>query len=172
MSVTFDTPKLPDNAIEIRALTKVYRGRKGSTPKIALNGVDLDIERGSFFGLLGPNGAGKSTMINILAGLVIKTSGRASIWGSDIDDAPRQARASIGVVPQELMIDPFFTAREALDLQAGYYGVPKRERRTDEILAAVGLTDVAHSYARALSGGMRRRLLVAKAMVHTPPVLV
>jgi ABC-2 type transport system ATP-binding protein len=172
MTVTFDTPASPDNAIELRALTKVYAGRKGSAPKTALDALDLDIERGSFFGLLGPNGAGKSTLINILAGVVIKSSGRARIWGSDIDEAPRQARASIGVVPQELMIDPFFTAREALDLQAGYYGVPKRERRTDEILAAVGLTDMADSYARALSGGMRRRLLVAKAMVHTPPVLV
>jgi ABC-2 type transport system ATP-binding protein len=172
MTVTLDTPASPDNAIELRALTKVYAGRKGSAPRTALDALDLDIERGSFFGLLGPNGAGKSTLINILAGVVIKSSGRVRIWGSDIDEAPRQARASIGVVPQELMIDPFFTAREALDLQAGYYGVPKRERRTDEILAAVGLTEMADSYARALSGGMRRRLLVAKAMVHTPPVLV
>ena len=163
---------MPANAIELRALTKVYRGRKRSAPKTALDALDLDIERGSFFGLLGPNGAGKSTLINILAGVVIKTSGQARIWGSDIDHSPRQARASIGVVPQELMIDPFFTPREALDLQAGYYGVPKRERRTDEILAAVGLTEMADAYARALSGGMRRRLLVAKAMVHTPPVLV
>ena len=157
MTVTFDTPESPANAIELRALTKVYRGRKRSAPKTALDALDLDIERGSFFGLLGPNGAGKSTLINIFAGVVIKTSGQARTWGSDIDHSPRQARASIGVVPQELMIDPFFTPREALDLQAGYYGVPKRERRTDEILAAVGLTEMADAYARALSGGMRRR---------------
>lgn len=172
MTVIFDSPETPANAIEIRALTKVYGGRKNNPARTALDAVDLDIPQGSFFGLLGPNGAGKSTLINILAGLVIKTSGQARIWGSDIDANPRQARASIGVVPQELMIDPFFTAREALDLQAGYYGVPKGERRTDEILAVVGLTEMADSYARALSGGMRRRLLVAKAMVHTPPVLV
>ena len=172
MTVTFASPHAPTNAIEIRALTKIYSGHKASPDKIALDAVDLDIPRGSFFGLLGPNGAGKSTLINILAGLVIKTSGEAKIWGNDIDAATRQARASIGVVPQELMIDPFFTAREALELQAGYYGVPKAERRTDEILAAVGLTDVADSYARTLSGGMQRRLLVAKALVHTPPILV
>jgi ABC-2 type transport system ATP-binding protein len=121
---------------------------------------------------LGPNGAGKSTLINILAGLVIKTSGRAAVWDWDIDETPRQARAAIGVVPQELNIDPFFTPRELLDLHAGLYGVPKRERRTDEILAALGLADKANAYARTLSGGMRRRLMVGKAMVHSPPVLV
>jgi len=130
------------------------------------------VPRGSFFGLLGPNGAGKSTLINILAGLVNKTSGSASIWGYDTVEQMRAARRSIGVVPQELNLDPFFTPRELLDLHAGLYGVPAAERRTDEILEAVGLADKAHAYARTLSGGMRRRLLVAKALVHSPPVLV
>ncbi|MDR3500821.1 MAG: ABC transporter ATP-binding protein [Parvibaculum sp.] len=160
------------NAIEARGLRKVYRASGGQPEKEALKGVDLAVPRGSIFGLLGPNGAGKSTFINILAGLVVKSSGKANIWGFDIDENPRQARASIGVVPQELNIDPFFTPAEILELQAGLYGVPKRERRTMEILKAVALDDKAEAYARTLSGGMRRRLLVAKAMVHNPPVLV
>ena len=160
------------NAIEARGLRKVYRASGGQPAKEALKGIDLAVPRGSIFGLLGPNGAGKSTFINILAGLVIKTAGTASIWGFDIEVNPRQARASIGVVPQELNIDPFFTPAEALELQAGLYGVPKHERRTMEILRAMGLEDKADAYARTLSGGMRRRLLVAKAMVHNPPVLV
>jgi ABC-2 type transport system ATP-binding protein len=130
------------------------------------------VPRGGFYGLLGPNGAGKSTLINILAGLVLKTAGTVEVWGYDIDRNSRAARASIGVVPQELNIDPFFTPQETLELQAGLYGVPRRLRRTDEILNAVGLTEQANAYARTLSGGMRRRLLVAKAMVHSPPVLV
>ncbi len=162
----------PDNAIEIRGLRKRYRGGKGFQPHEALKGIDLDIPRGSFFGLLGPNGAGKSTLINILAGLVNKTEGEVRIWGHDIDKQPRGARASIGVVPQEISFDAFFTPYEALELQAGLYGVPKPERRTMEILAAMHLTDKANAYARALSGGMKRRLLVAKAMVHSPPILV
>jgi ABC-2 type transport system ATP-binding protein len=162
----------PELAVELKGLTKTYRGNSRSGPKHALKGIDLEIPRGSFFGLLGPNGAGKSTMINILAGLVIKTSGTARIWGYDIDEWPRQSRAAIGVVPQELILDPFFTPRELLDLQAGLYGVPRAERRTDELLKAVGLADKANAYARTLSGGMRRRLMVAKALVHTPPVLV
>ncbi len=162
----------PDNAIEIRGLRKKYRGGKGFKPHEALRGIDLDIPRGSFFGLLGPNGAGKSTLINILAGLVNKTEGEVRIWGFDIDRQPRSARASIGVVPQEISFDAFFTPYEALELQAGLYGVPKPQRRTMEILAAMGLTDKANAYARALSGGMKRRLLVAKAMVHSPPILV
>jgi ABC-2 type transport system ATP-binding protein len=162
--------ELPAQAITARGLTKHYAGVSKLTP--ALDAVDLDIPRGSFFGLLGPNGAGKSTFINILAGLVMKTSGQATVWGQDIDVNPRQARAAIGVVPQELNIDPFFTAREGLDFQAGLYGVPKAERRTAEILEAVHLTDKADTYARKLSGGMRRRLLVAKALAHNPPVLV
>ena len=163
---------LPEHAVEVKGLNKIYRAVGKGEAAHALNDVDLAIPRGSLFGLLGPNGAGKSTLINILAGLVNKSSGRAAVWGYDIDANPRQARAAIGVVPQELNIDPFFTPRELLELQAGLYGVPPRERRSDEILAALGLGDKAHAYARTLSGGMRRRLMVAKAMVHNPPVLV
>lgn len=162
----------PENAIEVRGLRKVYRGGGDLAPTVALQGLDLAIPRGSFFGLLGPNGAGKSTFINILAGMVEKSGGVANVWGFDIDMNPRNARASIGVVPQEICYDAFFTPKEALDLQAGLYGVPKRERRTDEILAAVHLSDKANAYARTLSGGMKRRLLVAKALVHSPPILV
>lgn len=160
---------MPDNAIEVRALRKIYGARGGVE---ALRGIDLDVPAGSIFGLLGPNGAGKSTFINILAGLVIKTSGEVRIWGFDQDQNPRMSRASIGVVPQELNIDPFFTPLESLEAQAGLYGVPRARRRSREILAAVGLADKADAYARTLSGGMRRRLLVAKAMVHDPAVLV
>jgi len=162
----------PPLAIEVEGLRKVYRGRGRQPDKEALKGIDLAVPRGTVFGLLGPNGAGKSTLINILAGLVVKTAGLARIWDFDIDVHPRRARRSIGVVPQELHIDAFFTPRETLDIQAGLYGVPKRERRTDEILAAVGLADKADAYARTLSGGMRRRLLVAKALIHQPPVVV
>jgi len=166
------SPALPDAAIAIRGLEKVY-GRSGkSAGKHALKSVDLEIPRGSLFGLLGPNGAGKSTLINIMAGLVIKTGGEMKIWGYDIDREPRQARAAIGVVPQELNIDPFFTPRALLELQAGLYGVPPAERKTMEILGRVGLADKAEAYARTLSGGMRRRLMVAKSMVHDPPILV
>ncbi|NNU15850.1 ABC transporter ATP-binding protein [Parvularcula sp. ZS-1/3] len=162
----------PEAAISARGLRKVYKGGKGQPEKVALEGIDLDVPRGSVFGLLGPNGAGKSTFINILAGLVNKTSGTASIWGFDIDQNPRQSRASIGVVPQELSTDVFFTPREGLEIQAGLYGVPKSKRRTMEILRSLGLEDKAEAYVRTLSGGMKRRLLVAKAMVHDPPVLI
>jgi ABC-2 type transport system ATP-binding protein len=164
--------ELPAAAIRVRGLTKVYGGRRGQTGKRALDGVDLDIPRGTLFGLLGPNGAGKSTLINILAQLVNPTAGTAEIWGHDLAKAPRRAASAIGVVPQELNLDAFFTPRELLDFQAGLYGVPPKERRTEELLATVGLTERADSYARALSGGMRRRLMVAKAMVHSPPILV
>jgi ABC-2 type transport system ATP-binding protein len=163
--------ELPALAIEIKNLNKTYQSRRRPS-KQALIDFSLEVPRGSFFGLLGPNGAGKSTMINIMAGLVKKTSGTVKIWNHDIDHAERHARCAIGVVPQELNLDPFFTPRELLDVQAGLYGVPKAERRTEEILEVVGLSDKADSYARALSGGMRRRLLVAKAMVHTPPIIV
>jgi len=163
--------ELPTDAVSIHGLNKTYRSKRGDA-KPALIDIDLAIPRGSLFGLLGPNGAGKSTLINILAQLVTKSAGSVSIWGLDLDRQPRAAAAAIGVVPQELNIDPFFTPRELLDLQAGLYGVPKRERRTMEILAAVGLADKAKAYARTLSGGMRRRLMVAKALVHNPPVLV
>ena len=163
---------LPENAIEVRGLTKEYRAQKGAAAKLALDNVDLAIPRGSLFALLGPNGAGKSTFINILAGMVIKTAGTASIWGMDIDREPRNAKGAIGIVPQELHIDPFFTPEEMLEVQAGLYGVPKSERRTDEILNMIGLADKRNAYARTLSGGMRRRLLIGKAMVHNPPILV
>ena len=158
-------------AIRIHELSKTYTS-KGSEPKRALDEVSFDVPRGQIFGLLGPNGAGKSTLINILAGLVVKSGGTAEVWGFDIDKHPRNAKRSIGIVPQEILFDPFFTPREALEIQAGLYGVPKAERITDALLAAVHLTDKAHAYSRTLSGGMKRRLLVAKAMVHSPPILV
>jgi len=160
------------HAIEIEGLEKTYAGSHGQAPKHALKGVDLSVPEGSIFGLLGPNGAGKSTLINILAGLVIKSAGTVRIWGFDQDVNPRQSRAAIGVMPQELNLDPFFTPRGALEVQAGLYGVPKAQRHTAEILAMIGLSDKAEAYARTLSGGMRRRLLLGKALVHRPQVLV
>ncbi|MBY8976106.1 ABC transporter ATP-binding protein [Rhodobacteraceae bacterium NNCM2] len=163
---------MPGNAIEVAGLAKTYPAFKGNPPKEALKGLDLTIPAGSIFGLLGPNGAGKSTFINILAGLVLKTAGSVRIWGFDQDINPRQSRAAIGVVPQELNFDAFFTPFKALEVQAGLYAVPKSERRSMEILRRVGLEDKAHAYPRTLSGGMRRRLLVAKALVHRPEVLV
>ena len=163
---------LPEYAIEAEGLVKTYAASKNTPAKTALKVVDLRVRRGSIFGLLGPNGAGKSTFINILAGLSRKTAGTVRIWGMDVDQTPRQARAAIGVVPQELAADVFFTPRESLEVQAGFYGVRKPERRTDELLAALGLTDKADAYVRSLSGGMKRRLMVAKAMVHRPPVLI
>jgi len=159
-------------AIDIKGLKKTYKATKKAPAKEALKGIDLTIPRGSMFGLLGPNGAGKSTLINILAGLVVKTEGTAAICGHDIDTATRQARASIGVVPQEIAMDVYFTPYQALELQAGYYGVPKSERRSEEILDALGLSDKRDAYVRQLSGGMKRRLLIAKALVHNPPVLI
>jgi ABC-2 type transport system ATP-binding protein len=166
-----ETP-LPEFAVEVEGLTKVYPGTGKTPAKRALAEVDLAVRRGELFGLLGPNGAGKSTLINILAGLTLKSAGRARVWGFDLDRQPKKARAAIGVVPQELNLDPFFSPREALDLEAGLFGVPRGRRRTDEILQAVGLGGEAEAYARALSGGMRRRLMVGKALVHDPPVLV
>lgn len=159
-------------AIQIDGLKKTYAAQGNAPAKQALKGIDLTIPAGSIFGLLGPNGAGKSTLINILAGLVNKTEGKVQIWGFDQDVNPRQSRASIGVMPQELNLDPFFSPRGALEVQAGLYGIPKRDRRTDEILAMIGLSDKADAYARSLSGGMRRRLLLGKALVHRPQVLV
>ncbi len=158
---------MSEAAIVIDKVEKTYQGGKQ-----ALKGVSFDVPRGSIFGLLGPNGAGKSTLINILAGLVTKTGGHASIWGFDIDAHPRNAKNSIGIVPQEIVFDPFFTPFETLENVAGLYGVKKGDRRTMELLNAVHLGDKAHAYARTLSGGMKRRLLVAKAMVHSPPILV
>ncbi|AII85675.1 ABC transporter ATP-binding protein [Planktomarina temperata] len=163
---------MSQNAIELRGLKKTYAATKKTEAKTALSGIDLDIPRGSIFGLLGPNGAGKSTLINILAGLVKKSAGSVNIWGFDQDENPRQSRAAIGVMPQELNLDPFFTPGASLDMQAGLYGVPKALRKTDEILRLIGLEDKANAYARSLSGGMRRRLLLGKALVHSPQILV
>ena len=163
---------LPAYAIEAKSLVKTYPAFRGAPSMQALKEIDLKIPRGAIFGLLGPNGAGKSTFINILAGLTKKTSGAVTIWGRDIDTDPRNARAAIGVVPQEIAADVFFTPREALDVQAGMYGVPRKDRMTTELLAALGLADKAGAYVRQLSGGMKRRLMVAKAMVHNPPVLI
>lgn len=160
--------EMTETAIDIKGLRKTY----ARTDQEALKGIDLAIPKGSIFGLLGPNGAGKSTLINILAGLVIKSAGKVTIWGFDQDVNPRQSRAAIGVMPQELNLDPFFTPRGALEVQAGLYGVPKSQRRTDEVLGLIGLTDKADAYARSLSGGMKRRLLLGKALVHYPQILV
>jgi ABC-2 type transport system ATP-binding protein len=160
------------SALEIKQLYKTYASTKKNPKKIALKGIDLQVPAGKIFGLLGPNGAGKSTLINILAGLVLKTKGSVKIWGFDQDDNPRQSRAAIGVMPQELNLDPFFTPRAALDVQAGLYSIPRNERQSDEILQLVGLSDKANAYARTLSGGMRRRLLLAKALVHRPQILI
>ena len=160
-------------AIRIDNLVKEYASPgPGEPPKLALKGVSFDVPQGGIFGLLGPNGAGKSTLINILAGLVRKTGGNAEIWGFDTDDNPRNAKRSIGIVPQEIVFDPFFTPFEVLENQAGFYGIPKAERRSEELLRAVRLWDKRDAYARTLSGGMKRRLLIAKAMVHSPPILV
>ena len=159
-------------AIRIRDLAKVYAAAGAAPAKHALKGVSFDVPQGQIFGLLGPNGAGKSTLINILAGLVMKTSGSAEIWGFDIDRDSRNAKRSIGIVPQEIVFDPFFTPFEVLENQAGLYGVPKAARRSLELLGQVHLADKAAAYARTLSGGMKRRLLIAKALVHTPPVIV
>ena len=164
-------------AIRIDNLAKRYapaKGAKGTATegKLALGGVSFDVPEGSIFGLLGPNGAGKSTLINILAGLVNKTGGTAEIWGFDIDRQRRNASRAIGIVPQEIVFDPFFTPFEVLENQAGFYGIPARLRRSEALLEAVRLADKRDAYARTLSGGMKRRLLVAKAMVHSPPILV
>jgi ABC-2 type transport system ATP-binding protein len=159
-------------AISIQNLVKRYAPAGTGQGKLALDGVSFDVPQGEIFGLLGPNGAGKSTLINILAGLVMKTSGSASIWGFDIDQDHRNAKRSIGIVPQEVVFDAFFTPFEVLENQAGLYGVAKPLRRSMEILRAVHLEDKASAYSRTLSGGMKRRLLIAKALVHQPPVLV
>lgn len=159
-------------AIKIRGLKKTYAPDGASKPKEALKGVDLSIPRGSIFGLLGPNGAGKSTTINIIAGIVDKSEGSVEVWGFDIDKDIRNAKANIGIVPQEINFDVYFTPYEMLELYAGFYGIPKTERRSDEILEAMRLVEQRDAYTRFLSGGMKRRLLVGKAMVHNPPILV
>jgi len=169
----FENDHHPRNALEVQGLSKVYAPtRRKAEPKEALHDLTLSVPRGSLFGLLGPNGAGKSTLINIIAGLTIKTAGTVKVWDTSIDDDLRRAQSLIGVVPQELNIDAFFTPREILTFQAGLYNVPSKERLTGELLEIVGLTEMADISSRALSGGMRRRLMVAKAMVHRPPVLI
>ena len=159
-------------AIRIHNLVKRYAAAGNAPAKLALDDVSFDVPQGEIFGLLGPNGAGKSTLINTLAGLVTKTSGEVEIWGFDIDKDQRNAKRAIGIVPQEIVFDPFFTPFEVLENQAGLYGIPKAARRSLELLGEVHLSDKANAYARTLSGGMKRRLLIAKALVHAPPVIV
>ena len=159
------------NAVSVNQLTKIY-SKKSNNPLVALNSLNLEVKEGEIFGLLGPNGAGKTTFINILSGTVIKTNGDVNVWGFNLDKNPRQVRGSIGIVPQEVNLDAFFSPRKLLELQAGLYGVPKKKRITDTILKMVSLEKEAESYSRSLSGGMKRRLLIAKAMVHQPPILV
>ena len=159
------------NVISVKNLNKIY-SKKSSNPIYAINNLNLDVQQGEIFGLLGPNGAGKTTFINILAGTVIKTSGTVNVWGFDLDKNPRQVRASIGIVPQEVNLDPFFSPRSLLELQAGLYGIEKKDRITDTILKLVSLENHANSYARSLSGGMKRRLLIAKSLVHQPPIVI
>ena len=159
------------NALKIEKLTKIY-SKNSSKEIIALNNLNLEVKEGEIFGLLGPNGAGKTTFLNILAGIVIKNSGNVNVWGYDLDVNPRQVRSSIGIVPQEVNLDAFFSPRKLLELQAGLYGIPKKDRITNTILKMVSLENQADAYARSLSGGMKRRLLIAKAMVHRPPILV
>jgi len=159
------------NALKVENLTKIYSKKSPNEIK-ALNNLNLEVKEGEIFGLLGPNGAGKTTFLNILAGTVIKDSGCVNVWGYDLDEDPRHVRSSIGIVPQEVNLDAFFSPKKLLELQAGLYGVPKKDRITDTILKLVSLEKQANSYARSLSGGMKRRLLIAKAMVHRPPILV
>jgi len=159
------------NALKVEKLTKIY-SQKSPNQIRALNNLNLEVKEGEIFGLLGPNGAGKTTFLNILAGTVIKNSGTVNVWGYDLDKNPRQVRSSIGIVPQEVNLDAFFSPKNLLELQAGLYGIPKKDRITEFILKLVSLEKQANSYARSLSGGMKRRLLIAKAMVHRPPILV
>ena len=159
------------NVVDVKNLKKTY-SKKGANLVEALKSLNLEVKEGEIFGLLGPNGAGKSTFINILGGSVIKTEGKVNVWGFDLDKNPRQVRASIGIVPQEVNVDPFFSPKDLLELQAGLYGVKKKDRITDTILKLVSLEKQANSYSRSLSGGMKRRLMVAKAMVHQPPIVI
>ena len=160
-----------ENVLSVKNLNKIYLKKKSKSVH-ALKNLNLEVKKGEIFGLLGPNGAGKSTFINILAGTTIKTSGNVNVWGFNLDKNPRQVRASIGIVPQEVNVDPFFSPRKLLELQAGLYGVKKKDRITDTILKLVSLENQANSYTRSLSGGMKRRLLVAKALVHQPPIII
>ena len=160
-----------ENVLSVKNLNKIYLKKKSKSVH-ALKNLNLEVKEGEIFGLLGPNGAGKSTFINILAGTTIKTSGNVNVWGFNLDKNPRQVRASIGIVPQEVNVDPFFSPRKLLELQAGLYGIKKKDRITDTILKLVSLENQANSYTRRLSGGMKRRLLVAKALVHQPPIII
>jgi len=160
-----------ENVLSVKNLNKIYLKNRSKSVH-ALKNLNLEVKEGEIFGLLGPNGAGKSTFINILAGTTIKTSGNVNVWGFNLDKNPRQVRASIGIVPQEVNVDPFFSPRKLLELQAGLYGVKKKDRITDTILKLVSLENQANSYTRSLSGGMKRRLLVAKALVHQPPIII
>ncbi len=160
-----------ENVLSVKNLNKIYL-KNTSKSVHALKNLNLEVKEGEIFGLLGPNGAGKSTFINILAGTTIKTSGNVDVWGFNLDKNPRQVRASIGIVPQEVNVDPFFSPRKLLELQAGLYGIKKKDRITDTILKLVSLENQANSYTRRLSGGMKRRLLVAKALVHQPPIII
>ena len=159
------------DVLTVKNLRKIY-SKNNSEPVNALNNLNLDVKQGEIFGLLGPNGAGKSTFINILGGTVIKSKGTVNVWGFDLDKDPRQVRASLGIVPQEVNLDPFFNPRRLLELHAGMYGIKKKDRITNDILKLVSLENNADSYARSLSGGMKRRLLIAKALVHKPPILI
>ena len=159
-------------ALSVENLTKIYSNAKSKKPNKALNELNFEVKQGEVFGLLGPNGAGKTTFLSILGGTVVKTSGKVNVWGFDLDKNPRQVRASVGIVPQEINLDAFFSPKQLLDLQAGLYGIAKKDRITNLILKMVALEDKANAYSRNLSGGMKRRLLIAKAMVHQPPILV
>ncbi|MDC0616314.1 ABC transporter ATP-binding protein [Candidatus Pelagibacter sp.] len=159
------------NILSVKNLKKIYSSKQ-TGDNLALNDLNLDVKEGEIFGLLGPNGAGKTTFINILAGTVVKTTGQVNVWGFDLDKNPRQVRASVGIVPQEVNLDPFFSPRKLLELQAGLYGIKEKDRITDTILKLVSLEKQANSYARSLSGGMKRRLLMAKALVHQPPIVI
>ena len=159
------------NILSVKSLKKIYSSKQNGD-NLALNDLNLDVKEGEIFGLLGPNGAGKTTFINILAGTVVKTAGQVNVWSFDLDKNPRQVRASVGIVPQEVNLDPFFSPRKLLELQAGLYGIKEKDRITDTILKLVSLEKQANSYARSLSGGMKRRLLMAKALVHQPPIVI
>jgi len=160
------------NALTVENLTKIYSDSKTKKENKALLNISFEVKQGEVFGLLGPNGAGKTTFLNILGGTVTKTSGSVNVWGFNLDKNPRQVKASIGIVPQEVNLDAFFSPHKLLELQAGLYGVTKKDRITDLILKMVALEDKANAYSRSLSGGMKRRLLIAKAMVHQPPILI
>ncbi len=159
-------------ALTVENLTKIYSNSKTKKQNKALNNLNFEVRQGEVFGLLGPNGAGKTTFLSILGGTVSKTSGKVNVWGFDLDQNPRQVRASLGIVPQEVNLDAFFSPKKLLELQAGLYGIAKKDRITDLILKMVALEEKAEAYSRSLSGGMKRRLLIAKAMVHQPPILI